>query len=107
MTKKSARKSPIGRPFVSGDPRSGRGPKKGAPNAGRPRKETIAWCQGAVSDPKVEAAVMTILRNPKHGQFSAMWGKVMERGYGKPVELDEEGKAATKYVLLMPPEKPV
>jgi hypothetical protein len=51
--KKSAKKSPkaqggrtdgrsVGRPFQrGGDPRSGRGPKKGAPNAGRPKDKIV------------------------------------------------------------------
>ncbi len=33
---KSAQKSVVGRPLTADDPRRGRGPAKGAPNAGRP-----------------------------------------------------------------------
>lgn len=85
--KKSARKSAPGKPFTgAGDPRNGRGPKKGAPNAGRPRNEHLAWCRQMVSDPKCEAAVQAVLANQKHPAFATMWKAVAERGYGKPRE---------------------
>lgn len=85
----------LGRPFPKGkrDPRQGRGPKKGAPNAGRPRLEHVAWCQAQVSDPKCEKAVALVLRNPKHPAFSTMWRAVTDRGYGKAAQpiTDAEG----------------
>jgi hypothetical protein len=46
-TGKSARKSAPGRPFTPGDPRRGRGPKKGAPNAGRPPDAIRAACRAS------------------------------------------------------------
>ena len=49
---KSARKSAkaVGRPFQNGpDPRRGRGPKKGAPNAGRPTNELRAMVREAAA----------------------------------------------------------
>lgn len=74
-----------GRAFQPGpDARRGRGPKKGAPNAGRPRQEHIAWCQGLISDPKVEAAALGVLRNRKHPLFANLWGKIADRAYGRP-----------------------
>jgi hypothetical protein len=84
---KPARKAPPGRPFRGAeDPRNGRGPKKGAPNAGRPSLEHIEWCKRVLSDPKVEAGVFRILHNPKHPQFTALWAKIAERGYGRIIE---------------------
>lgn len=80
---KSERKSAPGRPFVSGDPRAGRGPKKGAPNAGRPRNEHVAWCQSLVSDPRSEEAVKAVLGDKNHPAFATMWKAVADRAYGK------------------------
>lgn len=84
--KKSGRKS--GRKVPGGftgadDPRRGRGPKKGAPNAGRPPDKHREECQRMISDPKCEKAVRSILGNPKHPAFAPMWRIVAERGYGK------------------------
>lgn len=42
---KSARKSAPGKPFTSTDSRRGYGPKKGAPNAGRPPDEVRKACR--------------------------------------------------------------
>lgn len=100
MPKKSARKSvrrgpapktgrPVGRPFQKGnDPRRGRGPKPGALNAGRPRKEFVQWCVDVVSDKKVELAVRTILMDPTHPQFANLYGKLVERAHGRPAGTD-------------------
>ena len=108
MTRKSVDKSTNLRPFKPGpDPKRGRGPKKGAPNAGRPRKEAIAWCMAAVSDPKGDKAVKDILHNPKHPQFVAIWSKLMDRAYGPAAVVDEDGTVRPNYVLLMPPVEPV
>lgn len=91
LPRKSAKKSAPGRPFKrGGDPRQGRGPAKGAPNAGRPPNEHIDWCRRVVSDPSAESAVETVLKDPKHPAFASMWKAVAERGYGKaaqPLEL--------------------
>jgi hypothetical protein len=74
-----------GKGFKPGpDARRGKGPKKGAPNAGRPRKDYLNWCERVLTDPDVDAAVLTILRNPKHPQFASLYGKLAERAYGRP-----------------------
>jgi len=83
---KSARKTVVGRPFTKDDPRRGRGPKKGAPNAGRPRNEHIAWCQQMVSAPESEAAVLSVLKDATHPAFSTMWKAVTDRAYGKAAQ---------------------
>lgn len=75
------------------NPKRGRGPKKGAPNAGRPPLEHINWCKEVVSDPAAEAAVKAILRNPKHPQFASLWAKIADRGYGTaPQKHEHMGK---------------
>jgi len=71
---------------VKGDPRSGRGPKKGAPNAGRPRNEHILWCQRAVSTPAAEKEVLAVLKDRNHPAFATMWKALTDRGYGKPTQ---------------------
>lgn len=48
--KKSAPKSAPGRPFTKGDPRSGRGPRKGAANAGRPPDQIRLACRLAFDE---------------------------------------------------------
>ena len=68
------------------DPRRGRGPKKGAPNAGRPPDKHREWCQAMISKPSCEKAVKAVLADPKHPAFAAMWRAVSERGYGKAVQ---------------------
>ena len=86
---KSAKKSATGKPFTGADdPRRGRGPKKGAPNAGRPRKAHVEWCQTVISDPLVEAAALAVLRDSKHPLFANLWGKVADRAYGRAAGSD-------------------
>jgi len=86
MSRKSARKS-AGRPFTGADdPRRGRGPKRGAPNAGRPPTEHIEWCQKVLADPAVEAAVKSVLSDPEHRSFPILWKAVADRAYGRPVQ---------------------
>ena len=73
--RKSAPKSAPGRPFARGtDPRRGRGPSKGAPNAGRPPNALRAlsrevfeayliWAQKRVQDPDIDDATMDRIGN--------------------------------------------
>lgn len=83
--KKSARKSVTGKPFVEGaDPRRGKGPAPGSPNAGRPKDEFKALCRDLASGDKTIDSVRAILDNPAHPQFVAALRYVTEHGYGKP-----------------------
>lgn len=87
--KKSQRKSPSGAVLrgVALDPSlRGRGPKKGAPNAGRPPNEHLEWCRRMVSSPGAEKAVEAVLEDAQHPAFSTMWKAVAERAYGKPAQ---------------------
>lgn len=70
------------------DPRRGRGPKKGAPNAGRPPKQYVEWCKTVLSNKQTEAAVRKILRNAGHQQFSQLYGRIAERAYGRAGQAD-------------------
>lgn len=99
---KSARKSVVGRPFKKGgDPRQGRGPKKGAPNAGRPPDEFKArLAQLASRDQTLE-----FLERCLNGEFGPdAYMKAMqwstERGYGKvPTETKISGDAAEPLTI--------
>ncbi len=105
--RKSANKSPPGVPFSGkDDPRNGRGPKKGAPNAGRPRNEFVEWCQQVVSDPKCKSQVEAILRDKKHPAFATMWRAVGERAHGKPVQPISGPDGETPAVLTVRLVKP-
>src|SRR5688500_455232 len=76
-----------GRPFVAGaDPRRGRGPAKGAPNAGRPPDEFKEMCRRLLADPRAERAVAEILCDKNHPAFATMWRAVSDRAYGRPTQ---------------------
>ena len=46
-----------------------------------------------LADKKVEASVKAILRNPKHPQFSSLWARLADRGYGSaPQKYELTGK---------------
>ena len=87
---KSARKSAGGKPFEKGgDPRQGRGPKKGAPNAGRPPDEFKRTMRGIVS----RKTVVERLKKLTGGSakvtddvFLKAFKEVTDRGYGKAVQ---------------------
>lgn len=107
MARKSGEKSGPPGGFTGGDdPRRGRGPEKGAPNAGRPRNEFIEWCQKVVSDPKCKAQVEAILKDKKHPAFATMWRAVGERAHGKPVQPISGPDGNTPAVLTVRLVKP-
>lgn len=85
MANKSGKKSG-NRPgtFVSNDPRSGKGPAKGAPNAGRPPDEFKALCRELATAANTIKAVRAILKDQDHGQFLQALRWASEHGYGKP-----------------------
>jgi hypothetical protein len=83
----AAAKAVPGRPFTGrGDPRNGRGPAKGAPNAGRPPDEFKALCASLASGEETVAAVTSILANPQHPHFMAALKWASDRGYGQPAQ---------------------
>lgn len=82
---KSAKKSAPGKPFKKGgDPRQGRGPQKGAPNAGRPPDEWKEKMRELASREDIMAHVEAVLSNPGHPQWFNALKWVGENGYGKP-----------------------
>ena len=63
----------------------GRGPKKGAPNAGRPPDKFKQMCQALASSVEVEQRVAEILnRGSKDPMFLGALKWASEHGYGRP-----------------------
>lgn len=89
---KSAEKSATvkrGKPFVANDPRAGRGPKKGAPNAGRPTLEFTAWCKAMLDAPDKRQQVDEVLADKGHPAFATMFRTIADRAHGKAKEYVE------------------
>lgn len=106
MTAKSGRKSGRSRGlFAKGhDPRRGRGPKRGATNAGRPPDEFRAALQALASWDEVLVTLERILRDPDHPQFMRALEYCADRGYGKPPQqvdlVAEERQHETGEVVM-------
>lgn len=65
------------------DPRRGRGPKPGAPNAGRPPNEYKKLMAELLNSPEAIDALRTVLRDPENRGYAAVRRLVEERAYGK------------------------
>ncbi len=80
-----------GGPFRKGErvPWQGRGPKKGAPNAGRPPDKFRDFCRELLATKGADAAVSAIMKDKSHPAYAAMWKAVSDRGYGKPTQAVE------------------
>ncbi len=79
----------LGKPgtFTADDPRRGRGPKKGAPNAGRPTDEFKRLMQGFATSLDAQRGIEDALRaGAKHPAFLGALKHVTEHGYGKPTQ---------------------
>lgn len=97
---KSQRKTHPKKPFLGkGDPRNGRGPAKGAPNAGRPRDEWKAWLRAQVDGPEGRAAIMAVLQDPSHPAFATVLKWADQRGWGpEPQALEHSGPGGAPIV---------
>lgn len=62
---------------------AGRGPKKGAPNAGRPRDEWKAWLRSIVDAEETREGIAAILSDHSHPAYAKVLQWAAERGYGK------------------------
>jgi hypothetical protein len=69
-----------------GDPRNGRGPAKGAQNAGRPRDEWKAWLRSVVDSAPSRDAISAVVQNPEHPAYARVLAWADERGYGKETQ---------------------
>ncbi len=95
-----------GKPFTKADPRiqRGKGPKPGAPNAGRPRDEWKARLQALASRDEVLAHVeQVLLAGPEHPYFPKALEYVTDHGYGRAassLDVTSDGKALSGVVIL-------
>lgn len=64
----------------------GKGPAKGAPNAGRPRDEWKAWLRSLVDSDTVRASIEAVLSDPTHPAFGRVLAWADERGWGKEAQ---------------------
>ena len=83
------------------DPRRGRGPAKGAPNAGRPPSEFKEWCKALLNDDTNREQVEKVLANADHPAYKEMWKAIADRAHGKPsqaVELTGKDGEAIEHV---------
>lgn len=71
--------------FTADDPRRGRGPKKGAANAGRPPDEFKKLMQGFATSADAQRGIEDALKaGAKHPAFLGALKHVTEHGYGRP-----------------------
>jgi hypothetical protein len=100
---KSAEKSAPGVPFVAGDPRAGRGPAPGAPNAGRPTNEFSEACKGlqrGVILDKCKEVIADKAKGPKDAdwQWAVKW--VSKFGESETAKRHEHTGADGAPILL-------
>ena len=50
---------------------------------------------------RTEAAVLRVLHNPDHPQFSTLWSRIAERGYGRITEQREDGQARPLVIYVV------
>jgi hypothetical protein len=78
----------------------GRGPAKGAPNAGRPSNADRDEAAALLADPKHLAAVRKALRDPTNRNFAGLTKMLWDRKFGRqatPVAV--RGKATLRIVV--------
>lgn len=94
--------SAVGVPFAPGpDPRRGKGPAPGAPNAGRPPDEFKALCAELATGAATLAAVRAILESPLHPQFMHALKWATEHGYGRatqPIEQKTDARLTVRFI---------
>ncbi len=94
-----------GRPFQEGvDHRRGRGPRKGAANAGRPPNEFKAQLAALASREETIRALAAILEDPNHPHFIQALKFAADRGYGRPTQPVSVEGLAPQVVIVAPPK---
>ena len=111
MAKKSANKSP-GKPFQGkGDPRNGKGPAKGAPNAGRPPDWFRAEMGRLVTRDAVIEYIGRCLNDPDSPDtFFKALDRALDRWMGRAVQRQEltgadGGPVETNHTVDSPRER--
>jgi hypothetical protein len=98
--KKSAVKSAV-KKLPDGRVAPGRGPAKGAPNAGRPPEEWRERLRAMASREEVlEHVANVLLVGPEHPYFDKALDYATQYGYGKPKqEIEHGGKVTLEHLL--------
>jgi hypothetical protein len=93
----------VGRPFTGADdPRKGKGPAKGAPNAGRPRDEWKRELQAlASSDAVLTHLRATIAAGPDHPYFPKALDYLTDHGFGKAMQSVDVTSAGEKLGAVL------
>ena len=82
------------------DPRRGRGPQPGAPNAGRPPDAFRELCRQLASGETTVGEIRAVLKDRTHPQFMAALKWATEHGYGKPTEhVEHSGTVNHKHQI--------
>lgn len=79
----------------------GRGPEKGAPNAGRPPDKFKELCRELATGEKTVAQIRLILKSKKDPQFMAALRWASEHGYGKPAQPLEHNAGESLAAILL------
>lgn len=81
------RSTPSPSAFKAGDGRlRGKGPKKGAPNAGRPPKTFYDFCAKELMSPRMRKRIRRILRSGDDKTVLALWRELGHRTHGAPTQ---------------------
>ena len=98
------RRDKLGRPLVGwavDRTKSGKGPAKGAPNAGRPPDEWKASLRAIASRDDVLRHIERVLTaGPDHPFFARALEYVTEYGYGKAVQQVEQHGSTTLEIVV-------
>lgn len=98
------RRDKLGRPLVGwavDRSKSGRGPAKGSPNAGRPPDEWKAKLRAIASREDVLAHIESVLTaGPDHPFFARALEYVTEHGYGKATQHVEQTGSTTLEIVV-------
>jgi hypothetical protein len=98
------RRDKLGRPLVGwavDGSKRGRGPAKGAPNAGRPPDEWKAKLRAIASREDVLQHIESVLTaGPDHPFFARALEYVTEYGYGKATQHIEQNGATTLEIVV-------
>jgi hypothetical protein len=90
---------------AAADPaKRGRGPQKGAVNAGRPPDAWREACRELASRDEMLDRARQILENPDHAGWLSVWKFLAEQGYGKSpqaAEVAAEAEPEVRQVIVI------
>lgn len=99
--KSTAKSTVVGKPFTPNDPRSGRGPAKGAPNAGRPPKRFTEFVQEIREEtPGFREAIKRAAENEESRAFPHVLKLVREYDPDAPHTKGQKNGATTLTLVI-------